>query len=59
MGRHHGEEGFREFSNPRGFYERRAGGSFELITPPYGAATRQLIDTVAYPQVAAALGLEP
>lgn len=55
-GRHHGEEGFREFSNPRGFYERRAGGLFELITPPYGEATRQLVDGMVYPQVAAALG---
>jgi len=58
MGRHHGEEGFREFSNARGFYERRAGGTFELITPPYSDATRQLIDGMAYPQVAAALGLD-
>jgi len=57
MGRHHGEEGFREFSNPRGFYERRPGGIFELITPPYGEATRQLVDGMVYPQVAAALGL--
>lgn len=57
MGRHHGEEGFREFSNPRGFYERRAGGAFEVITPPYGDATRQMIDGMAYPQIEAALGL--
>jgi len=48
MGRHHGEEGFREFSNPRGYFERRAGGTFDLIIPPYGAGTRQLIDDVAY-----------
>ena len=36
MGRRHGEEGFREFSNPRGYFERGAGGTFDLIVPPYG-----------------------
>jgi coniferyl-aldehyde dehydrogenase len=48
MGRHHGEEGFREFSNPRGYFERRTGGTFDLILPPYGQGTRHLIDDVAY-----------
>lgn len=48
MGRHHGEEGFREFSNPRGYFERRAGGTFDRIVPPYGEGTRQLIHDVAY-----------
>ncbi len=48
MGRHHGEEGFREFSNPRGYFERRTGGTFDLLTPPYGQGTRRLIDEVAY-----------
>lgn len=57
QGRHHGEEGFREFSNPRGFYERREGGLFELTTPPYGDAARHMIDGIAYPQIEAALGL--
>ncbi|MFT4102573.1 MAG: aldehyde dehydrogenase family protein [Burkholderiaceae bacterium] len=58
MGRHHGEEGFREFSNPRGFYERRAGGILELSTPPYSDATREMVDGMVYPQLAAALGIE-
>jgi coniferyl-aldehyde dehydrogenase len=48
MGRHHGEEGFREFSNPRGYFERGAGGTLDWIVPPYGAGTRTLIDEVAY-----------
>lgn len=48
MGRHHGEEGFREFSNPRGYFDRRTGGTFDLIVPPYGEGTRQLIQDVAY-----------
>jgi coniferyl-aldehyde dehydrogenase len=48
MGRHHGEEEFREFSHPRGYFERRTGGTFDLILPPYGPGTRRLIDEVAY-----------
>ena len=48
MGRHHGEEGFREFSNPRGYFERGAGGVMDWIMPPYGKDTRFLIDRVAY-----------
>jgi coniferyl-aldehyde dehydrogenase len=48
MGRHHGEEGFREFSNPRGYFEHGAGGTLDWIIPPYGAGTRLLIDKVAY-----------
>jgi coniferyl-aldehyde dehydrogenase len=48
MGRHHGIEGFREFSNPRGYFERRAGGVFDWIRPPYGTGTRHLINDVAY-----------
>lgn len=48
MGRHHGEEGFREFSNPRGYFERGVGGTINWIIPPYGANTRFLIEKVAY-----------
>jgi coniferyl-aldehyde dehydrogenase len=48
MGRHHGEEGFREFSNARGYFERGVGGTIDWIVPPYGAGTRMLIDKVAY-----------
>lgn len=52
MGRHHGEEGFREFSNPRGYFERKPGSLIDWILPPYGANTRHLIDNVAYAPVA-------
>jgi len=52
MGRHHGEEGFREFSNPRGYFERGSGGTLDWIIPPYGAGTRLLIDKVAYAPLA-------
>ena len=52
MGRHHGEEGFREFSISRGFFERGTGGTIDWIIPPYGAGTRMLIDKVAYAPVA-------
>ncbi len=48
MGRHHGEEGFRELSNPRGYFVRRPGGVLNWITPPYGADTRHLIEDAAY-----------
>jgi coniferyl-aldehyde dehydrogenase len=48
MGRHHGQEGFLEFSNPRGYFERRPGSLMEWIIPPYGENTRKLIDEVAY-----------
>ena len=48
MGRHHGEEGFKEFSNPRGYFERGVGGTIDWIVPPYGTETRMLIDKVAY-----------
>ena len=52
MGRHHGEEGFREFSNARGYFERGVGGIADWVTPPYGAGTRKLIDEVAYAPLA-------
>ncbi len=40
MGRHHGIEGFREFSNPRGVFVRGQGDMIETFYPPYakGAA---------------------
>jgi len=52
MGRHHGEEGFREFSNPRGYFERKPGSLLDWIVPPFGANTRLLIDKVAYAPMA-------
>jgi coniferyl-aldehyde dehydrogenase len=36
MGRHHGIEGFREFSNPRGIMVRGEGDLNEAFFPPYG-----------------------
>lgn len=35
MGRHHGVEGFREFSNPRGVFLRGDGGAIDAFNPPY------------------------
>ncbi|WP_458732894.1 aldehyde dehydrogenase family protein [Sphingobium xenophagum] len=35
MGRHHGIEGFREFSNPRGLFIRGDGGAIDAFCPPY------------------------
>lgn len=48
MGVHHGEEGFKEFSNPRGHFIKGSGGTFSTITPPYGEDTDHLINEVAY-----------
>ena len=36
MGRHHGIDGFREFSNPRGIVVRGEGDLNEAFFPPYG-----------------------
>jgi coniferyl-aldehyde dehydrogenase len=52
MGRHHGEEGFREFSNPRGYFVREAGGVVDWVRPPYGEGTQKLIHEVAYASTA-------
>ncbi len=38
MGRHHGEEGFREFSNPRGVFVRGTGDVIDAFYPPYSRA---------------------
>ncbi len=43
-GRHHGIEGFREFSNPRGVFVRGEGDLIEAFTPPYGATARAVVD---------------
>jgi len=48
MGLHHGEEGFREFSNQRGYFIKRQGGTYDMILPPYGKKTKELIHEVAY-----------
>ncbi|MEV5516084.1 aldehyde dehydrogenase family protein [Streptomyces flaveolus] len=47
-GRHHGFDGFREFSNPRGIVRRGQGDLIDVMFPPYG----DLLDAV----VASALG---
>ncbi len=38
MGRHHGIEGFREFSNPRGVFVRGTGDVIDAFYPPYAKA---------------------
>jgi coniferyl-aldehyde dehydrogenase len=48
MGVHHGEEGFREFSNPRGYFMRGKGGIFSTIMPPFSAKTDDFIENVGY-----------
>jgi coniferyl-aldehyde dehydrogenase len=48
MGVHHGEEGFREFSNPRGYFIKGKGGIFSVIMPPYSKATNDFIEHVGY-----------
>lgn len=46
MGRHHGLEGFREFSNPRGCVEAAPDNQLEPLMSPHGEATRQFIKAV-------------
>jgi coniferyl-aldehyde dehydrogenase len=43
-GRHHGAEGFREFSNPRGVFIRGEGDLIEAFAPPYGPAAQAVAD---------------
>jgi acyl-CoA reductase-like NAD-dependent aldehyde dehydrogenase len=43
-GRHHGIDGFREFSNPRGVFFRGAGDQCALFVPPYGERQQSLVD---------------
>ena len=38
MGRHHGIEGFREFSNPRGVFVRGEGDMIDAFYAPYTKA---------------------
>ena len=42
-GRHHGIEGFREFSNPRGVFVRGEGDLLEAFAPPYGATAQAVV----------------
>lgn len=48
IGVHHGEEGFREFSNQRGYFVRGKGGVFKTIMPPYTHETDDFIENVGY-----------
>ena len=48
-GRHHGIEGFREFSNPRGVFVRGDGDLIESFLPPYGATAQAIVDSVLPP----------
>jgi coniferyl-aldehyde dehydrogenase len=43
-GRHHGVEGFREFSNLRGVFVRGEGDLVEAFAPPYGPTARAVVD---------------
>jgi len=43
-GRHHGLEGFREFSNPRGVIVRGSGDVIDSFFPPYGALAQAVVD---------------
>jgi coniferyl-aldehyde dehydrogenase len=43
-GRHHGIEGFREFSNLRGVFVRGEGDLIEAFAPPYGPTAQALVD---------------
>jgi coniferyl-aldehyde dehydrogenase len=43
-GRHHGLEGFREFSNMRGVFVRGEGDMIEAFAPPYGDMAQGFVD---------------
>jgi coniferyl-aldehyde dehydrogenase len=45
-GRHHGIEGFREFSNPRGVVVRGTGDLADAFLPPYGPAAQAIVNSV-------------
>lgn len=45
-GRHHGIEGFREFSNPRGVVVRGTGDLADAFLPPYGPAAEAIVSSV-------------
>jgi coniferyl-aldehyde dehydrogenase len=44
MGRHHGIEGFREFSNPRGHLVRGDGDLIDEMNPPYGEVANAIVE---------------
>ena len=58
-GRHHGQDGFREFSNPRGVVVRGTGDLIDAFLPPYAAMAQAVVDGAlsgAQPPGAAAPG---
>ena len=48
-GRHHGIDGFKEFSNPRGVVFRGEGGLLDAFLPPYGEMAKALVDGIFNP----------
>jgi coniferyl-aldehyde dehydrogenase len=44
FGRHHGIDGFREFSNLRAVFVRGNGDLIEAFAPPYGATAQAIVD---------------
>ncbi|MGE4323347.1 MAG: aldehyde dehydrogenase family protein [Sphingobium sp.] len=44
MGRHHGHDGFREFSNPRSVFVRGENDMTDTLYAPYGAVAADLIE---------------
>jgi coniferyl-aldehyde dehydrogenase len=57
-GRHHGIEGFREFSNPRGVVVRGTGDLADAFLPPYGPVVQAIVDSVFGTAVAAEAAAE-
>jgi coniferyl-aldehyde dehydrogenase len=58
-GRHHGIEGFREFSNPRGVVVRGTGDLADAFLPPYGPVVEAIVSSVFDAAAQAAAGGEP
>ena len=48
-GRHHGVDGFREFSNPRAVFVRGEGDLIDAFAPPYGAVANAVIGAAFAP----------
>ncbi|CCW20079.1 Aldehyde dehydrogenase [Sphingobium indicum BiD32] len=46
MGRHHGWDGFREFSNARAIFVRGEQDNVDILYPPYGDAVREVVDSI-------------
>jgi coniferyl-aldehyde dehydrogenase len=44
IGRHHGIDGFREFSNPRGVFHRGQNDMIDAYYPPYGDIARTIVE---------------